>query len=62
MAGGIGNAGASARFDVLDPATGEWTALPNVPRAFDHAGFGVAERDFAEFERFSDFTCVVVAA
>ncbi len=41
VAGGLGPGGAQPWVDVLDPSTGVWTALPDAPRAFDHAGYGV---------------------
>ena len=39
LVGGITNghtSGWSNKFDEYDPATGQWTTLPNVPRARDH--------------------------
>lgn len=43
IAGGVAPGGAQAWLDVLDPTTGTWTALPDAPRAFDHAGYGVID-------------------
>jgi N-acetylneuraminic acid mutarotase len=43
VAGGVDRSDALPYFDVLDPTTGEWTALPDVPRDVDHAAFGVID-------------------
>lgn len=43
VAGGVDGGDALAMFDVLDPSTGEWTALADVPRDVDHAAFGVVD-------------------
>jgi len=45
VAGGVAG-GAVAHFDVLDPQTGVWSALPDVPRNVDHAAFGVIDGTF----------------
>lgn len=42
VAGGVAG-GAVSDFDVLDPRTGIWTELPDLPRNVDHAGFGVID-------------------
>lgn len=44
VVGGIGSGGARRWVDALDPATGEWTARQDAPRAFDHAAYGVIGR------------------